>query len=494
MSDLDDDYSPMVGVPAGLDEDEDPSKPGPSSAAGEYDEENEQHDVEEFLSLFDRRRIAAQATRRGEKDFESHGTRAQEALLETSRQLLEEVLREPRIQTEHAWLRAWYFPSWWANAAAETDEVEIGAPASKEAGKKRGLFVRERVVVADRQNSVMFRNIGRVVPGLAKTDPVFEKVWLLPEEALFLLDRGSMELWWPTKSLEETFPAASREPVAGGLDEYEGGFPLSQEAAYSLLIGDAGERGKVTLEQFQVYANLRRTGYTVLRAPQHYTLPKHSVDDRPRQLKGSSKVGLWQWMVSLVFRTEKPGTLEMYGPLVRPGLYRSYRTIYEKLATIPRHKPDRAVEGHPLTQDPYKVFYFIWKMGRPDFSKSKPPPPDFYVAVVEARKTGMPTLQQISDLLETTPREGAKENASMYAKLKHGHRHVIIAVVDQGVINYYRLAEGAFGEQLIFPRFDNSRTPIRGQKTLRRGGGGGGGGRGGGGVQGRGRGGKRRGR
>ena len=86
------------------------------------------------------------------------------------------------------------------------------------------------------------------------------------------------------------------------------------------------------------------------------------------------------------------------------------------------------------------------------------------------------------------PREEWKGPGRMYARIKNGYRNVILAVVDTGVVNYLRLAEAAFAEEELVPRFDWKNGP-RGGK---RGGKGGGRGRGGGGGRGGGRGNGRR--
>ncbi|KAJ2902022.1 hypothetical protein MKZ38_001115 [Zalerion maritima] len=450
------------------------------TAEPEDDEENEEHDIQKFVSLFDRRGVAAQAIRRGEKDFESHGTRAQENILEASRQVLEDVLAEPRYQNESNWTRGWYFPDWWGNSPLEEEDIDLSSPdKDAAAAKKRGIQARDRVVVIDNPNSAMFKAMGRVIPGLGKDAPGADKLWLFPEEALFLVDRGSLDLWYPTKPFEAMFPVGSK-PNVGGVDDYEDGFPLTQEAAYALFLGAPGERGKISLEQFQVFANLKRTGYNVTRAPQRYTPPRAQSGATVGGDAGRNKLGLWAWMMSLLFPSPKKRPAAPPSktcPLIQPGLYRDYKTIHEKIAIIPRHKLTPLSPSEP--EDPYKVLYFVWQTGGADFSKTHPPPPDFYMAVVDARQSPMPTLDQISNLLRTTPWSPPREGAHLYPRLKHGYRHVVVAAVDQGVINYYRFGEGAFEEELIFARFDYVKGPSGGQKTSGRGRGGGRGGRGG---------------
>ena len=43
------------------------------------------------------------------------------------------------------------------------------------------------------------------------------RLWLLPEEALFLMERWSLDLWWPTRAIEELFPPV----VEGAEGEYK---------------------------------------------------------------------------------------------------------------------------------------------------------------------------------------------------------------------------------------------------------------------------------
>ncbi|XP_060575614.1 tRNA-splicing endonuclease subunit Sen54-like [Ruditapes philippinarum] len=72
-----------------------------------------------------------------------------------------------------------------------------------------------------------------------------KRKWLYPEEALFLLEIGVLEIWYL-------------------------GLPLSIQEAYSTLIGD-----KIQLEYYQVYSHLRRIGYVVLRHQGRYDFTKY---------------------------------------------------------------------------------------------------------------------------------------------------------------------------------------------------------------------------
>jgi tRNA-splicing endonuclease subunit Sen54 len=83
----------------------------------------------------------------------------------------------------------------------------------------------------------------------------WNRAWLLPEEALYYLERGTLDIRWP---------ASITAPLQEG-DE-ESGLPMSLQAAYACFIGRSG----LTLERFSVYTGLRRVGYTLIRAPSWY--------------------------------------------------------------------------------------------------------------------------------------------------------------------------------------------------------------------------------
>jgi len=66
----------------------------------------------------------------------------------------------------------------------------------------------------------------------------------------------------------------------------------------------------------------------------------------------------------------------------------------------------------------------------------------------------------------------------VYQRLRHGYRNVILAVVDQGVVSYLRVADAGFGQERIYERFGKGGGGKRGGKGGGRGGRGRGRGRG----------------
>jgi tRNA-splicing endonuclease subunit Sen54 len=430
-------------------------------------------DYKLFSSMFNKKGVSSKVIRKGEKDFEAHGTQAQDTTLEASRQALEEVLSYTRIHRQESWMRAWYFPEWWKAQRPQGNQDDANP------------MLHERVVVMEHERGSWVKNIGRAVSG-NKDQPGVGRLWLLPEEALYMIERGTVDIWWPDKSLEELLPkvvdkGSTKSPY--GPDDYDVGIPLSLEAAYSLLIGYEGESGKTTLPKFQVYAHLKRAGFNVMRAPTH-TASQESISSQRTQ-------SLWQWLFSFISPQRAPPQHRPFGPLVIPGTYRAYRPIYEQLAILPRHKPSSTpTQPDGPAQEPFRVHFHVWKPGGAPFSKKNPPPPDFRIAVADTADSELPTLEQMDALLESTPLDlpdpAWQGPGKLYQRLKHGHRNVLVAVVDRGLVNFMRFGEAAFGEEQLFERFD-SRSYGRGGK---KGGRGGGRGRG----RGRGRGGRGRGR
>ncbi|KAI0885004.1 tRNA-splicing endonuclease subunit sen54 N-term-domain-containing protein [Annulohypoxylon maeteangense] len=442
-------------------DDEDPTPTSSALAAGEEGEApsledalgDETQDFRLFASLFDKKQASGKTLRRGEKDFEAHGTRAQAGALEASREAMHEVLSYTRSHKPRDCNRGWYFPEKWADAS--------GAEAEVEGEKGAGLFARERVVVVEEEiKGPLSQSVGRVVTGFEgyKGTPGWLRTWLLPEEALYLVERGSMDLWWPARGIEDVFPVKDEAGVESkGFEDYELGVPLSLQAAYALLIGNDGERGKVSLEKYQVYANLRRTGYKIMRATKLPLPPPLPAKPPPQNL--------WQWLISLLpTQISSHTTPPPFGPLVKPGLYRSYTPIFTQLALLPRHNPTPQPKADtPSPEEPFNIHFHVWKSSTA-FPKTKPPPPDFRIAVVDARASAVPTLEQLTALLEVrspwdppeAPNSGQgtavnrNNQGLMYKRLKHAWRNAVVAVVDRGLISYIRFGEMAFAQERLY--------------------------------------------
>jgi len=278
---------------------------------------------------------------------------------------------------------------------------------------------------------------------------------LLPEEALYLVERGNLDLRWRVDRME------------GGEEE---GLPMSLQAAYTFLVGSLG----LTVERFNVYAGLKRSGYVVLRGPAwcegdeegNHPVPKVLVEDK----RGWAR---W-WSMLFEGKPQKPSPV---GPLVGNGLYRSYNDVYRLLSVIPFHDPNLPTAGEaPQTREPgslakngglglLRPCFYVWKPNSA-FKKSAPGPPDFRIAVLNAREDLFPSLEQLDGLLQSVPYDSPPSSMGQPGqRLKHGYRNVILAVVDQGVVSYLRFADAGFGKEKLYER--------TGKGGSKRGGGGG---------------------
>jgi len=279
------------------------------------------------------------------------------------------------------------------------------------------------------------------------------KEWLLPEEALFLIERGSVDCRWPVKD--------------GELGEGEGngmatGAPMSLQAAYAAFLGyEEGVGGKLTMEMYNVYAGLKRSGYVVFR---HGSWEDDRAEIQPLSETSkhqSNNQGYWTRFFGEIWRRITRPTYSTSpenfacGPLVRPGLYRSYADIYRLLVLVPTKDrsaaPSFILPSSP--SNPFRIHFNVWKTsGSQRFRKSNRPPPDFRVCVINARETSIPTAAELNDLLATVPDDNPTDSTPMMAKLKYGERNVVLAVVDSGIPSYIRVADTNFSGEKLYER------------------------------------------
>ncbi|KAI5362964.1 putative tRNA-splicing endonuclease, subunit Sen54 [Septoria linicola] len=425
------------------DADEDTIPRGGGLAGDDVDLSDETQDFR-FLSAISKE--DATIPKRGEKDFEPHATELQSNILAASRQAMHNALSYERVHQPKGHTIGTYHP--------ETN-----------------------MCYAINPKGPLFMKLGRVLP--AHQDPFGDneqrgnRTWLYPEEALYLLERGTMDIRWPVEEVGEG----------------ELGLPMSLQAGYAMFLGDEdNHEGALTFERFTVYSGLKRSGYTVLRGPSwNSTGPTIGSECYPPAPVQTWRTGLGRALKNVFAQDPKKFEQEQFarqveGPIIPNDLYRDYQTIYRRLALINFHdptlpRPPQSPEA-PSTDPNLRITYHVWKPGSAHFKKSNPVDPDFRIAVVDARKDKIPSLDQLGALLDTTPYNPPKNNdAHMHVKLKHGYKNVILAVVDNGVPSYLRIADAAFGHEKVYER-------------TQRGGGGKRGGRGGGRGRGRGRGGR----
>ncbi len=101
--------------------------------------------------------------RRGEKDFEPHGTAHQAHILASSREAMHNALSYPRLHT----------------------------PKSHIVGI---LDAVSGMTLATRAKGQHFRTMGRA--------DRWGRIWLLPEETVYLVERGSLDVRWPAQHID----------------------------------------------------------------------------------------------------------------------------------------------------------------------------------------------------------------------------------------------------------------------------------------------------
>ncbi len=166
---------------------------------------------------------------------------------------------------------------------------------------------------------------------------------LLPEEVIYLVERGSLDVQYRVsgqeQSPEDGKPVEDDEIKADSKsrDESEGwnGISMSLQACYANFIGCDG----LTLERYTVYAALKRSGYIVTRAPGWHGVPQYPrttlYNPQPRPVDKREGQTIWQWLYTLLFAQQyrEPPPL---GPLMAPGLYRKYSiTSHLSLLRVP---------------------------------------------------------------------------------------------------------------------------------------------------------------
>ncbi|PYH83642.1 putative tRNA splicing endonuclease subunit [Aspergillus uvarum CBS 121591] len=395
----------------------------------------------------------ASIPKRGEKDFEPNPTLYQADILSASRQAMHNALSYPRIHHPKNQIIGVYAPNGPAPPAQHTSNLESIAEGSPQPDAEVpsstaatttttvGNVHPDACVYIANPKSNLFKTIGQA--------DRWNRIWLLPEEALFMLERGSLNIHWPRS---EVGYEEDEEAVADESNIEDSGIPMSLQAAYAAF----ASRGGLSSERFSVYTGLRRLGYTITRAPgwnddgeDATGIEDSGLEDVRKQ--GAGLAGIYSRFMKWLC---PPSTNTALGPVAGVGFHRSYDDIYNKLSIIPWYDPTAAPQAaRSPAQAPYRVVFHVYKPSTP-FKKSAPPPPDFRIAVVNARThTSVPTLSQLGALLESTPLDpptSEKMSRQLYMRLRHGYRNVVLAVVDEGVVSYLRISEAAFGKEKLY--------------------------------------------
>ncbi|KAI9443121.1 tRNA-splicing endonuclease subunit sen54 N-term-domain-containing protein [Lactarius indigo] len=402
--------------------------------------------------------------KRGEKDFEPSGSGLQRHNLERARLAMFDALRSTRAISSKSVSYAVWYPD----------------------------LARAHVTVA---RGVHFTSMGHSVQRPSKVSTKTQKrLELLPEEALYLVEKGALFCW-----------KASHD----GPDEDEGwdsasqGAPMSVQQAHAEMIGTQD----LTLDRYHTFSYLRRLGYIVARArppsPAYPTPTAQAVSQHPTTASIFRRVlaalcspirRLWSWFVQ--------PSKTWWRPLVHRRWLRhnmDYPSIFKTLRFL---SSGHAVPllSHALSSDPpstYEIFYHLYKPNT-SYRKTAPPQPDFSIVVVNARTTPMPTLAELTHMYEglptipppvprsrkappatntpvskssptgtvmgphssflakslsyilfrstKSPLEPTPVKPNPFMTLRQGKKIVIVAAVDAGIVSFFRFGEGAFEE------------------------------------------------
>lgn len=483
---------------ADIDEDEIPTSSTQTSNPGADDADDDLEDGTQDYRLLNTlstsRTTQSTLPKRGTKDFEPNPTRLQSSALDASREAMHNALSAIRVHPGGKSHSVGIFVGERERTRDERFRVHFN-------GEEEG----SRCVVICRWKSTHAKTIGRADRR--------GWTWLTPEEALYLLERGSLDIRWGNLGedggdgdmhpLEPPKQQTKEEKGEGDVDtepeeteQEHGELPMSLQGAYATFIGSSG----LTLERYLVYAGLKRAGYIVQRAPTWFdeqdghtnghALIAEALEDISTRTtflvpsSTSSSLTLIQRLLSWLINPRRQPSCPSLGPLLAPGLYRNYNVVFRALALIPYHhsppptspssQPDLPPRLRHRPKSPFTISFHVWKPNSA-YRKSSPPPPSYYISVIDARASFVPTASQIGDLLDSmpySPLENEKEKR-IEARIKHGRRSVVVAVVDTGVVSYLRFAESESGGGKLFE--DKTARGVGGK----RGGGGGGRGRGG---------------
>ncbi|KAI5997002.1 tRNA-splicing endonuclease subunit sen54 N-term-domain-containing protein [Pisolithus albus] len=433
--------------------------------------------------------------KRGEKDFEpSHGRGSdlQLHVLDRARVAMFETLRAERgVSSRSASYGIWYPP------VARVHVVT-----------SRGVHF------ASMGHSVSCAsgNFGNTEPDSGKNNKTEPRLELLPEEAVYLIERGALFCY-------KSIPGNPSRINLENVEETSPGAPMTIQQAYAEMIGHED----MSLECYQVYAYLRRLGF-VLRRAKPPTSASHVVLSGFPCLLAAWASNVWQRILkSFSYLFSK--VLNVVGWAFHPSPWRPLRfrsiksngDIFKALRIIrcgnsaALYKYRGATPVSPThstvasSASPYSVFFHVYKPSTP-FRKTSPPPPDFYLVIVNARTTATPSLHELTALFEGLPEmplppprkrrtqpdaknanDAAVTNASPrplslpipppqtwiqrllsylqfkshaaplygsrnpatlkpnpFVHLKAGKKSVVIAAVDSGNISFFRFGEGGF--------------------------------------------------
>ncbi|KAL0571901.1 tRNA-splicing endonuclease subunit sen54 [Marasmius crinis-equi] len=350
---------------------------------------------------------------------------------------------------------------------------------SVEGGSNLQQFIlnRARNAMFDALRSVRSTSQGQVITTIGHSAPrptiladgttkIQKRLELLPEEAIYLIERGSMFCW---KESDIPYGKLDFGAKENPFDIIEGA-PMTVQQAFTELIGKEG----LTLEKYQARYSVTRTEPPNEHYPTAEPFPSLKLPVPPppprtimQRIRETFSV-IPNFFASIINRILGQKSFSWWGPL-RFGRwicgYPRYGDLFKSLRfipaghSVPLYTPPKP-SNHPTTDSPYKFFYNVYKPPTA-FKKSAPGPPDYQIAVVDARTTPMPSLHELTALYDISPEwpvpmpkyrrppppgQPERRGPNPFTALRSGKKTVVVAVVDAGNVGFFRFAQGEWGE------------------------------------------------
>ncbi|RGB34374.1 hypothetical protein C1646_760647 [Rhizophagus diaphanus] len=265
-----------------------------------------------------------------------------------------------------------------------------------------------------------FHNMGHAIKG---------EMWLYPEECLFMMDRCSLSMQYCDVD-------------------------MSLQQAYCEIIG-----GWLTLEKYQVYAHLKRIGFTVLRAQQSYSnitytssqsqssaqSPSHtdslSHQLQPQQLQlpwflnriNSFIISPFIYITNLfksssMLPSNKSTHNKESKSLVESGECITYEQVYKKLQIV---ESSSITHYHNISteNEDYNIDFLVYKESAPGkFKKKNPGSPLFHVVVASAETQKPPSLSTLYNLFTSSSSPSQTTSSPI--------KSILFAIVDGSNISF----------------------------------------------------------
>lgn len=305
-------------------------------------------------------------------------------------------------------------------------------------------------------------------------------MWLSPIETVYLTERGSLITYLADEKFMEFVNSEDQEFT------YDSLYQLSMSHLYSLAFGSDSS----TRDKYQVYALLKRSGYIILEFRQYYD-QFESWEELQQKIAQPPTLfsRVLHWLSLLGAQSRALSTN------YRTAHYFDYALIFHSLRYLNSYSAFDTLSEPPQEDPRYSLTFNVWKP-TPSFSKKNPPMPDFQVSVVNIAKVPFPPLAAIQNMWNqlnysfreseptaaSIPKSGAKSKAKTKkeapptkkearlqkrkeresrldpkvlarnnyfrlrdTKLKKGvGRSIILAAMDNGIINFNALTETEF--------------------------------------------------